>query len=72
MDFGENAAQIFYGHWGGYWQYETYPMANAIIFDAAMQRAIVEFRFIYEGGNVYLEKHEGQWVVVTGELTWQE
>lgn len=72
MDFIENAAQIFYGHWGGYWQYETYPMANAIIFDAAMQRAIVEFRFIYEGGNVYLEKHEGQWVVVTGELTWQE
>lgn len=72
MNFIENAVQIFYGHWGGYWQYETYPMANSIIFDSAMQRAVVKFRFIYEGGDVFLEKRNGEWTVVSGKLTWIE
>ena len=72
MDFLQQAAQIFYGHWGGYWQYETYPQANSIIIDARMQRAIVNFRFIYEGGEVYMEKQNGEWTVVSGRLTWIE
>ena len=72
MAFIKNAARIFYGHWGGYWQYETYPEAYTIIFDATMHRAVVQFRFIYEGGNVYLEKQNGEWTVVAGELTWIE
>ena len=25
MQFLSKAAKIYYGHWGGYWQYETYP-----------------------------------------------
>ena len=66
------AAKIFYGHWGGYWQYETYPEATSIIFDTRMQRAVVNFRFIYEGGVVYMEKKDGEWTVVSGELTWIE
>ena len=72
MDFIQQAAKIFYGHWGGYWQYETYPQANSIIIDARMQRAIVNFRFIYEGGEVYMEKQNGEWTVVSGRLTWIE
>ena len=72
MLFLSKAAKIFYGHWGGYWQYETYPEANSIIFDTRMQRAVVNFRFIYEGGEVYLEKKDGEWTVVSGELTWME
>ena len=72
MLFLSKAAKIFYGHWGGYWQYETYPEANSIIFDTRMQRAVVNFRFIYEGGVVYLEKKDGEWTVVSGELTWME
>ena len=72
MKFIENAVQIFYGHWGGYWQYETYPKANSIIFDSAMKRAVVNFRFIYEGGDVFLEKQNGEWRVVSGKLTWIE
>ena len=72
LDFIGKASLIFYGHWGGYWQYETYPKANSIIFDSAMQRAVVDFRFIYEGGEVYLEKRNGEWVVVSGKLTWIE
>ena len=72
MEFIKKAAKIYYGHWGGYWQYETYPKANSIIFDARMQRAIVYFRFVYEGGEVCLEKQNDEWVVVSGELNWIE
>jgi hypothetical protein len=72
MEFLMKAAKIFYGHWGGYWQYETYPKANQIIFDREMQRAVVFFRCVYEGGEVYLEKKDGEWTIVSGKLTWIE
>ena len=72
MDFFNTAARIFYGHWGGYWQYETYPKATIIVFDSQMQRAVVFFRFVYEGGEVILEKQNGEWTFVSGKLTWME
>ena len=72
MQFLMKAAKIFYGHWGGYWQYETYPEVSSIIFDTRMQRAVVNFQFVYEGGVVYMEKKDGEWTVVSGELTWIE
>ncbi len=72
MDFINNAAKIFYGHWGGYWQYETYPRANQIIFNPDMTRAVVYFRFKYEGGEVILEKKEGEWVILDIKYTWME
>lgn len=72
MLFLAKAAKIYYGHWGGYWQYETYPEATSIIFDTRMQRAVVNFRFIYEGGVVYLEKKDGEWTIFSAELTWIE
>ena len=56
MNFVTKAATIFYGHWGGYWQYETYPQAECIVIDTKMHRAVVYFRFIYGGGYVVLEK----------------
>lgn len=72
MDFISNAVKIFYGHWGGYWQYETYPKASSIVFDSQMQRAVVYFRFIYEGGEIILEKQDGEWTIVSGKFTWIE
>ena len=72
MEFIENAARIFHGHWGGYWQYETYPKAGLIIFDTTMQRAVVRFRFAYGGGDAFLEKQNGEWTIVSGQLTWME
>ena len=72
MDFFNTAARIFYGHWGGYWQYETYPKATSIVIDSQMQRAVVFFRFVYEGGEVILEKQNGEWTIVSGKLTWME
>ena len=70
--FINNAALIFYGHWGGYWQYETYPKANQIIFNPEMNRAVVLFRFVYEGGEAILEKQNGEWKVVDFRFTWME
>ena len=72
MDFISNAVRLFYGHWGGYWQYETYPQATSIVFDSQMQRAVVFFRFVYEGGEVIMEKQNGEWTIVSGKLTWKE
>ena len=72
MDFINSAVKIFYGHWGGYWQYETYPEATSIVFDSQMQRAVVYFRFVYEGGEVILEKQNGEWTIVSSKFTWIE
>ncbi|MCR4827522.1 MAG: hypothetical protein K5882_11325 [Bacteroidales bacterium] len=70
--FFNQAALIFYGHWGGYWQFETYPKANQIIFNPEMNRAVVMFRYVYEGGEAVLEKQNGEWVVVDSHFTWIE
>jgi hypothetical protein len=70
--FFNAAALIYYGHWGGYWQYETYPKANQIFFNPEMNRAVVLFRFVYEGGQVTLEKQNGEWAVVDSRFTWIE
>ena len=72
MDFINCATKIFYGHWGGYWQYETYPKASTIVIDSQMQRAVVFFRFVYQGGEVILEKQNGEWTIVSGKFTWIE
>lgn len=72
MEFIRKAAHIFYGHWGGYWQYETYPQANLIVFDSQIQRAVVYFRFVYEGGVVILEKENDEWSVVSSLFIWIE
>ena len=72
QQFIDNAAHIYYGHWGGYWQYETYPEAEQIIFNPEMNRAVVLFRFVYEGGQVILEKQNGEWTVVDTRFIWIE
>ena len=40
--------------------------------DREMQRAVVFFRCVYEGGEVYLEKKDGEWTIFSGRLTWIE
>lgn len=70
--FFNKATLIFYGHWGGYWEYVTFPEAYSMVFNPEMSRAIVFFRIIYEGGEVYLEKKDGEWRVVDARITWIE
>ncbi len=68
--FLENFIKIFYGHWGGYWQLYSYPTAYYVIFDKSMQRAVIEFNLIYEGGAVLLEKKNGKWTILNARRTW--
>ena len=72
MKFINKAVKIIYGHWGGYWQYETYPKAYNIIFDSKLRHAVVNFRYGYGGGYAILKKQNNQWVIVSAELTWIE
>lgn len=37
-----------------------------------MNRAVVMFRYVYEGGEAVLEKRNGEWVVVDLRFTWIE
>lgn len=71
-EFLDKMITTYYGHWGGYWQLETYPRASSIIFDKDMKYARVEYRLVYEGGEPILEKRGDKWVIIHGERTWIE
>jgi hypothetical protein len=66
------AIKIWYGHWGGYWQLDSYPVASSITFDKSMGYARVSFRMVYEGGEAILKKTGGQWVLLSSKRTWIE
>ncbi len=70
--FLENDIKIWYGHWGSYWQLDSYPVVYSITFDKRMLYARVDFRMVYEGGEAVLKKKNGQWVLVTSKRTWIE
>lgn len=37
-----------------------------------MNRAVVLFQYVYEGGEAVLEKQNGEWKVVDFQFTWIE
>ena len=70
--FLENLVKIWPGHWGGYWQLGSYPVAYTITFDKDMLTAQVDFQMIYEGGESTLKKINGQWELISSRRTWIE
>jgi hypothetical protein len=70
--FLEHFIKIWYGHWGGYWQLESYPTASEIIFDKDFSYAKINFQMIYEGGEAILKKDKGKWVLLSAKRTWIE
>lgn len=70
--FLENFIKIWYGHWGGYWQLITYPLAYSITFDKNMEYARIDFRVVYEGGEAILKNNEGKWSLISSKKTWIE
>jgi len=71
-NFLENYIKIFCGHWGGYWQLETYPEVKNIIFDKNFEYAKVCYRMAYEGYETILKKENNQWKIISSERTWIE
>lgn len=70
MQFVCNAAKVSIGDIGDSWKLITYPKAYTIVLDRGMRRAVVDFRFEYEGGYVFLEKQNGEWKIATVKYTW--
>lgn len=70
--FLENYIKIWYGHWGGYWQLHSYPVAETIIFDKEFKSAVVNYTMVYEGGYAYFQKVNGEWTLVNARRTWIE
>lgn len=68
--FFSKAALIFYGHWGGYWEYVTFPETTSVIFNPEMTRAVVKYSLAYEGGEMILEKRDGKWEIVSVRFCW--
>ena len=64
--------KIFHGHWGGYWQFLSYPQVYSITFDNDMKFARVDFRLVYQGGEAFLKNEEGVWTLMSSKLTWIE
>ena len=70
--FLANSLKIWQGHWGGYWQIHSYPLAFSITFDKEMKHAKVNFRMVYEGGEAILKHENGKWQLVSAKRTWIE
>lgn len=70
--FLENYIRIWHGHWGGYWQLNSYPYVERITFDAKFENAVIDYRMVYEGGYAYLKKVDGVWKVMQAKRTWIE
>lgn len=71
-NFLENNIKIWYGHWGGYWQLDSYPVVYSIVFSKNMLQARVSFQIVYEGGEALLKKLDGKWQLVSSRRTWIE
>ena len=54
---------IVYGHWGGYWHIETFPIIDRIIFDKNFKHASVDFRYSLEETVLQyrITKKAGHW-----------
>ncbi len=62
-NFLSPALPIFYGHWGGYWHIETFPIIERIIFDSDFEHAAVDFRYGLEETMLQyrITKIQGHW-----------
>lgn len=64
--------KIYYGHWGGSWEYLTYPSIGALVFDKDMKYAKIIYGMIYESGEAILENRSGVWKLISMKRIWRE
>jgi len=67
-----NFIKIYYGHWGGSWQYLTYPSIGALVCDKDMKYAKIIYGMIYESGEAILENRSGTWKLISMKRIWRE
>ena len=61
--------KIYHGHWGG-WRYVTDPTVTSIVFNKSLNKAIVRFSLVYEGGHAIYRFKKGKWILQESRLTW--
>lgn len=61
LEYLNSMLQIFPGHWGRGWHFETHPYVKTIFLSFDQQRAIVQFRVYYGGGEASMERLNGRW-----------
>lgn len=63
---------VLVGHWGGHWHLETFPRIGRIDVQRDLKRAVVHFRFGYQGGRAFFERKDGAWSLESEALEWIE
>jgi len=63
---------ILRGHWGWYWHIATHPHVYRIIFNKTLDKAKIDFRVGFQGGEATFEKSNNEWVVFESKVTWIE
>lgn len=71
LEFLNQFTRIFPGHWGGYWQIETYPTVS-IRFNKSLTKAAVDFRLVYQGGTALYERIGNKWKFKKSSILWIE
>lgn len=50
---------------GRYWRFTTGPSINYIVLDSHLQRAVVSYALKHAFLQTIMEKHDGEWVILT-------
>ncbi len=64
--------QAIHGHWGPSWHLITHPYVRSINFNLSLDKAILSFKIIYEGGEAKFRKENGKWKMIESERSWIE
>jgi len=63
---------ILHGHWGGYWNIETSPTIYGFYLNKNLDQAKILYVVGYQGGETYLVKENGKWIINESKATWIE
>lgn len=72
QQFLQNYIKIYYGHWGGSWEYLSSPSIGALVFDKDMKYAKIFYGMIYEGGEAFLKFEDNTWKLISMERKWRQ
>jgi len=68
-----SAMEIFPGHWGTGWHFETHPYIHTLHLSSDFKRAVIFYRVYYGGGEALMHRQDdGKWKIVSMENTWIE
>ncbi len=70
--FLEKHIHILHGHWGNYWHLETHPKVEVMVINNNLTKAVIYFRYGYQGGETVLEKKNKEWIIKSSKATWIE